>query len=149
MPIVGVQGEPREANDLSQSYNLVITSAGTQTQADTFHMAPSGSLEMRRVIIHRAGSIKGRLASLGLSLCCDRPCFHTFPHQCAASISKAHGPLPLLHHSASSKYPAAANTWQVAQGLLSARTASCRFPGTGCVFSSEGPVGSVTSLAGI
>lgn len=42
-----------------------------------------------------------------------------------------------------------ANTWQEAQGLQSARTASCRFPGTGCTSSSEGLVGSVTFLAGI
>ena len=42
-----------------------------------------------------------------------------------------------------------ASTWQVAQGLLSARTASCQFPSGGRVFSSEGLMGSVTSLAGI
>lgn len=71
------------------------------------------------------------------------------PCQFAASVSAAHRPLPSFPTQPLPVAPLLANTWQVAQGLLSARPASRRFPGTGRVFSFEGPVGSVTSLAGI
>lgn len=67
--------------------------------------------------------------------------------QHTVSAGEAHR--SLLYHSASSNCPTWARTWQAAQGLLSARTASCQFPSTGRVFSSESLVGSVTSLAGI
>lgn len=71
------------------------------------------------------------------------------PCQFAGSVSAAHRTLPSFTTQPLPAAPLLANTWQAAQGLLSARPASHRFPGTGCVFSFEGPRSSVTSLAGI
>lgn len=80
------------------------------------------------------------------------PSFSHLPRVFSVSVyslcQRSHRPCPSFTLPLSTA-PLLVNTWQAAHGLLSARTASCRFPSTHRVLSSEGLVGSVTSLAGI
>lgn len=130
---------------------LLIMSLGTQTQADPSHCTKwviwDDSYSMCT-----AGSVTRCLAGLGLCLRMWLPLFLHF--LCLLHVPLQHlsaklmGPCLSFNTLHLLTDPILASPWKVAHGLLSARTASCRFPRTGRVFSSEGPVGSVTPLAG-
>lgn len=123
------------------------------TQANAYHTATHSSLEVTCALMCRDEPAQG---PPGQPTTCPVPAAtllftpsHALPRPSAVSVSAAHGPLRPTPPPSLPAAPLLANPWLAAPGLLAARAASCRFPGTGRDSSFQGPVGSVTSQGGL